>query len=460
MARGPRDVPDVAADAPVDGRGRRISLNRSERIYLALDGIAGSVAQTHVLRFATAHTTATLRATIRSLVRTTPRLRTQIVRGFAGWFLRVRADDQAIDQAFAAAFRERPIGDFDDELAALTNQTFDLARDLPLRVRVFVGDGTPTVIFNLHHIVGDGRAMIELIAAFMALLNGGVPAPLFLDDPSLLPALVPVRRGVRTVLTNLWRSFWLHRRTKRTRRHLRSMSLQQPGPFTRTAVRLYESKSRLRDLKLLGSTCGASITDLVVAAFAHAFAAHEPREVGKVVTARLSLDLRQLFPPDRRPRFGNYVASFVIDLPGGDDFTTLLGQAHAQVRDWIMRFADQLLSYPLLVAALTPRLLGRKLLGRAALALKQRGRLEPITFHLSNLGNVDALNSFGPHARLSHLHFFTPAVGPYIGCVGLEDRLFIALTYATDELNDSQVDALLAHVDSTLAVAAPQAKTA
>ncbi|HEY0710675.1 MAG TPA: hypothetical protein VGG33_27980, partial [Polyangia bacterium] len=94
----------VSSDNGGQANGRRIALNRSERVYLALDGVAGSIAQTHVLRFSTVHSVEELRAAIRTLVRTTPRLRTRVARDWRGWCLRVRADDTAIDDAFANAF--------------------------------------------------------------------------------------------------------------------------------------------------------------------------------------------------------------------------------------------------------------------------------------------------------------------------------------------------------------------
>ncbi|HEY0709289.1 MAG TPA: hypothetical protein VGG33_20935, partial [Polyangia bacterium] len=345
------------------------------------------------------------------------------------------------------------------ELGTLCNRRFDLARDLPLRILVFVGAPTPTVVFNLHHIAGDGRAMIELLSSFMALLNGQTPTPLALDPPSMVPALLPQARGLRPLLSSLWRSFLLHRRSENQRKRHRPLTRQRPGDFGPTKVRLHVCAASATAMKQLAATEAASLTDVVVTALAQAFAAKTQPDGTQAVSARLSLDLRPHFPPDQRPRFGNYVASFLVQLPQWNDFAETLRDVRTQIRDWRTRFADRLMSTPLLLAELTPRLLGRRLLARAATALKRRGRLAPVTFHFSNLGSVDALNRLGPHARLDSLHFFTPAVGPYVGCIGLNDRLCLAVTYPAWEISDTEVDAVLASFDSHIAAFFPQSIT-
>ena len=108
------------------------------------------------------------------------------------------------------------------------------------------------------------------------------------------------------------------------------------------------------------------------------------------------------------------------------------------------------MGYPLLLAEVAPWLLGRRLLGWCVRQLKRRGRLQPVTVHFSNLGNVDALNRHGTRAQLAEHAFFTPALGPYVGCVGLGGRLYLGITYPRSEVDGIVIDRALHSFDRAL----------
>jgi hypothetical protein len=145
------------------------------------------------------------------------------------------------------------------------------------------------------------------------------------------------------------------------------------------------------------------------------------------------------------------VASFLVRATRWRDFEVTIAEVRAQMREALRAFDRREMSVPLLLAELAPRLVGRRLLGACVRLLKRRRRLAQVTVHYSNLGAVDVLNRHGDRARLEGLAFFTPALGPYVGCVGLDGRLSLGLTYPRSEIDAAAVRGALADFDRKLA---------
>ena len=119
---------------------------------------------------------------------------------------------------------------------------------------------------------------------------------------------------------------------------------------------LHSPPSALAAVRETARSRGCTVTELVVAALASSFAGSAEPDGHNAVTVRLSLDLRPYFAAERRPRFGNYVASFLVHLTRWRDLTTTITDVRAQVRDYVGRFERKEMSYPLLTAELAPRL--------------------------------------------------------------------------------------------------------
>jgi NRPS condensation-like uncharacterized protein len=332
----------------------------------------------------------------------------------------------------------------------LANEPFALERALPLRVRLLAeGPGT-VLVFSLHHVVCDGRGMIQILESLMAHLNGRGGEVVPLDHPSMIPALLPGSTFAR--LRSLWRSYWLQRRERKAVRGFRTISAgHEAGEFGPAGVRLHTVPVGLEAIKASARARDCTVTELVVAVLSASFARTSKQDGRNAAGVRLSVDLRPYFAEGRRPRFGNYVASFMVHISRWDDLEGAISDVRAQVRERLARFERKEMSYPLLMAELPPLLLGRRLLGRAAAALKRRGKLQPITFHYSSLGSVDGLNGQGDRAQVAELNFFTLAVGPYIGCVGMGNRLHLGITYPRREISDQAMAEILTDFDQRLA---------
>ena len=400
--------------------GTRLRLNRSERLDPALEGVAGAIAQVHVLRFGEPHAEAEIRAATRDLVRICPRLRTLVEPTLLGYRLRVLAEGARIDALCHQAFAVEPGGGDPRSLQGLVdrlvNEPFDLERALPLRARLLTGGPLPILVLKSAppglRRTGDDR----LLDALMARLNGLEAAPMPLDDPSMIPAIAPA--GVRS----LWRLFRLHLEERSLRKGTRALNLtkERGADFGPRGVRLHAVAADSAAVKAAATARGCSVTELLVAVLASSFARETGWDPRAPASVRLSLDLRPYFPPGRRPEIGNYVASFLVRLTEWADIDASTDQARAQMRG-LGRFERREMGYPLLLAELAPWLLGRRLLGWCVRQLKRRGRLQPVTVHFSNLGNVDALNRHGTRAQLAEHASSPPRSAPTWAASALAD---------------------------------------
>src|SRR5512139_2318710 len=127
-----------------------LGLNRSERTYLALEGVGGSMAQVYALRFTTQHAAADVKRAFREMVRAHPRFRSVIDRTLFGHRLRLRAEGPTIDALVDVAFQVREHEDTSEEaiarhLSVMVNEPFAVERDLPIRARFFPHPSRPVL---------------------------------------------------------------------------------------------------------------------------------------------------------------------------------------------------------------------------------------------------------------------------------------------------------------------------
>ena len=427
-----------------------VGLNRSERLYLALESVAGAIGQIHVLRFHEPHAEADVRAGLRHLVRLFPRLRGLVEPTALGHRLAVLPEGARVDALFESAFRAVTVAEGAGDAARLqslldelANEPFDLARALPLRARFLTGGPRPVLVLSLHHVVCDGRGMLKLLDALMAHLNGEELAAQPLDDPGMRAAFLPTRGP--------WRQMAWQRGERAAGKQSPALTLvKERGAFGPTSVRLHDVSVPLAAIKQAAAARGCTVSELVIAALGASFAGRAAPRARAVGSVRVSVDLRPYFPPERRPTFGNYVASFLVRVTRADDLEAALAEVHARMREVLGRFERREMGVPLLLAELAPRLLGRRLLGWCVRALKRRGRLAQVTVHCSNLGDADLLNGHGATARADALAFVTPALGPYVGSVGLGGRMYLGVTYPRAEIDETVIDGALADFERGL----------
>ncbi len=448
-------MPDLSATTT-------IALNRSERMYLALEGVVGSVTQLIVMRLETGVSREAMRTAVRDVVRAYPRLRTVVEPTLFSHRLRV-LDDGDIDQLFDDAFRvvthvSSDPASLEGYVAELVNEPFALERGLPIRLRYVANGPHPALILMVHHVVCDGRSVMMTVEAIMRALNGKLVEPLAIDAPTMLPAVLPTGFGAR--LASVWRSFRDQRaqaRAMRGRRVTRFGSLDATR-FGVVGVRLHVLPVGMDELKRASIARGCTVTALVLAALVEAFGrrVNGEDEAGRdAVAIRLSVDLRKYFPKGRAPTFGNYVGTFLV-YAGAVDAGRALATVSAQMREGLERFERKLMSYPLLLAELYAAI-GRKMFALAAIASKRKGTLPAMTCHYSNLGNLDGLNAKDATVRLFGLLATAPNVGPFVVTSGLGDSLAVTLSYGKNEATDAEVYALLERLDDAIRAIAREA---
>ncbi|MFH8621754.1 amino acid adenylation domain-containing protein [Streptomyces vietnamensis] len=356
---------------------------------------------------------------------------------------------------------ECPAGERAERVARFTAETFDLSRELPLRVALFLPDDGPgaTLAVLLHHVAGDGWSleplMTDLAHAYAARTEGRAPAwePLPVqyadytlwqndllgeaDDPDS-----PVARGLdhwRTALDGL------------------PAATDLPLDRPRTAVRAHDGGLVTAALEpavharlvRLAEEHDASLLMVAQAALGlalRAAGAGERTVLGTPVAGRDDEALDELV--------GFFVNTLVLptDTTGDPAFTDLLHR----VRDTdLAAFAHQRLPFDLLVERLNPpRTPGVHPLFQVMLTLRTTGP-DGGPFHLGAIpgrfaGEGPATTKFDLTAAFEELR----------DADGAPAGLRLGLEYARDVLDEDTARILLAALERALRAAAehPEAR--
>lgn len=430
-----------------------IPLNRSELMYLALEGIVGSVSQVYALRFCEAHTEDELRAAVRHVVRIYPRMRSLIISTAFTHRLRVLPDDTLVDALFNEAFQvvrgvNTDSASLQQYLEEIADKLFDLEHALPLRARLLVDGPYSVLVFIVHHVVCDGRGMVKMMDSILAYLNGVEHREIPIDEPSMVPAVFPdsFNKRVRSFI----RSYRIHRFEAKTIQHLRTIELGIPRPnFGRPGVRIHSVPFPIITIKRCATLRGCSVTELLIALLALGFARGAEQNKKNAVSIRLSVDLRPYFSEDRRPSYGNFVASFMIHVTRWDDIDALVADIHSQLRKNLQRFERKDMSYSLMMGEISSRI-GRKLFAETTHAMKRRGTLPKTTFHFSKIGTIDMLNLHGTKAQLNQVNGFVTTMVPFITSWLIKDKLSFTCSYPSHEIDGGAIDQIFSDFDQAL----------
>ena len=445
---------------------RTIPLNRSELMYMASEGIVGSIGQVYSLRFREAHTQAELRAAVRHLVRIYPRTRSMITPTFFTHRLRLLPDDARVNAFFAEAFQVvhgvgTDYASLQKYMEEVASEPFTLDHALPIRARLLVDSPLPVLVLIVHHVVCDGRGMVQMMDSLMAYLNGVEHPEVPIDEPSMVPAILP--KSLRERVRSLVRSYRIHRGETRTSKQWLTIELGKPdSTFGPPGVCIHPVPFDIPAIKRGAAKHGCSVTELLMALFTASFAREVEQDGRNAVSIRLSVDLRPYFEDDRRPTYGNYVASFMMHLTRWDEIGVIVTDIREQLRKNLERFERKEMSYPLVMGEIASRI-GRKIFRWTALAMKRRGLLPKATFHYSTLGSIDILNSHGARAQLDEVTGFVPTLVPFITSWWIGDTLCLTCSYPRHEIDGAAVDRMFADFDAALGYAlqmdTPRAQT-
>lgn len=423
-----------------------IALNRSEHMYWAAEGYIGPINIPFMLRLDGPVDRALMRQTLRELVSGCPRLRSVIEPTAFSYRMRILPDDEQIDQLFDDAYQEELGIDAADRdaLEALHNRLIN--RDLPLERGMpwcarFVPHATqPALLFSIHHIVGDGRSMVQILSAIMARLNGEPMKTWPLDDPSMLPAVMPVKWWQWPGnIVRWWRNA---RADKQAAQGLNIVTLirRQSQRYTTSGICYHEVPCPAEDMKRLAKAHGTTVNTLLTHAIGNAFLALAPEDPQAAAAIRISVDLRRYFPQDKTPAFGNFVHSFLVLVRRHPDLKTQLTSLENQVKTHLARYQRREYALPLLFYEALP-LLGRNLFSYLIVNSKTKGTLPTLSGHITNLGASEFINPPNARTRANELWPTTLSSAFLIFAVILNGRQFLCLVHQHDEIPHEAVAA-------------------
>lgn len=432
-----------------------IPLNRSERAYAALEGLAGSVTQVYEMSFDRRLDAQQVRRAFRALVSAYPRTRMRLAVGaFSTRLGLMDDDDPLLVPLFDEAFRvvEGVAGD-EERLAsyrdALLAESFSLGRSLPVRVRFANHPTRPTLFFIVHHLVCDGRGMIQMIDALLGALAGQPITPVPLTLHEMRKALWP--KGFTRRVRAAWLDFRRRREAQRAARGVTLVDPLVPLPaFTAPRVVRHTLSVPVAQLVATARAHGTSLTALTLAALTAVLArrAQAASDGSREVALRLSVDLRPYFDPPQPDAFGNLVATFMVRCRRFAERAPLIADIAAQLKEGTRRFKDHERGWGLLLDELGT-LIGLRLYALAARRLKARNGLTPMSAHYSTVGSVDHL--LRHDVGLVDIAGYAPNTGLFVTSMGFRDQLRMAVIYPTGALDREQAQWLAQELETTLA---------
>lgn len=431
-------------------------LNHTEHLYVALEGLAGSVGVVYMLQFDSGVRASHVRAVTRELISAVHRCRGVVERGWYRPRLRVLPDNHVTDQLFDLAWREAAHVDAADPAALermhnqLLNEMLPLERGLACRFHFIAHEHSPVLFVELHHLLFDGRSAMEILGALMARLNGGPPIPEQpVESVSLLDAARPAHWWQWPAAW--WRSSRIASRQARAHRDLNILQVnRQDQPFHSAHVvrhhTLKVSTTRLRDL---AHGLGLSLNSLVTLALCEAQLSRAPHDPKAAAVVRQSVDLRRFYRDRQGAGFllGNHVGAFLVTEVGAKGVRERAASIQAQVEEGLARFGRGDMLAPTATGVMTAALLP-KLLATIVLYMQRHLSLPRISCHATNLGNwTQALRPEGARIRVKHFLLAVPSLSMLHAISELQDRLSVPVVWQRCEASDADIQAYLDRLD-------------
>lgn len=433
-----------------------IPLNRSEHLYWAGEGHLGPINQPYVLRLSGPVDAAQMRQALRELTTAFPRLRSVIEPGPWRDRMRILPDDRVVDQLFDDAYRVEAGVDLDDRDAlqawhsARLNEPLSLERGLPWRARFLPHPTQPALLFVVHHIVGDGRSMVQLLCAILGRLNGQVIAASPLDSPSMRAAVTPAHPWQwPAAIWRGWRQGYADARAAHGQQVITLAAHRSPR-FTTSAIRYHELPCPADAMKQFARTHHSTQNTLMTALVANTFLAPHRSNAQAVVALRISVDLRRYYPEGQAPTFGNYVSSFTVRARHQPTLAAQIADIEHQIQQHLARYERRDHALPLTLYEWLP-FIGRTRYRQLIAHSKARGTLPVLSCHLSNLGSAEFINPKDARVRLQALWPATVSTALLLGVLSLNGRQFLTIIRQCDEVDDEAVVDFLSRLDQQFA---------
>ena len=441
-----------------------IALNRSEHLYWAGEGHLGPISQPYLLRFNCAVDEQEVRRTLRELTSAYPRMRGVLEPGWFTHRLRILDDDALVDQLFEDAYRvvdtgvdassRDSLGQFHNRFL---NESISLERGLPWRARFVPHGQQAALFFSVHHIIGDGRSMMQMLCAILARLNGHAIAPCQLESSSMLPAVTPAHwwQWPKSV-ARCWRNF-RHDRALAKAQHVVTLVKQRSPRFGTSSIRYQDLPGSAAQVRAVAKAAGTTVNTLMMALVAQAFLEYAPDDPQAVAAMQNSVDLRRFFPDGKGPEFGNFVAAFTVRATRQANLQAQVRSMELQAQDHLQRFERRERALPLSFYELLP-IIGRTAYSHLIVNAKRKGKLPQVSCHLTNLGSLEFVNAKDARVRLQE---FWPATisGTFIlGIYSLNGRMYLPVVFPNDEVQAQAVERFVAILQGLLAQMLSQAE--
>ena len=427
--------------------GALVPLNRSEHLYWAGEGYLGPINMPFMLRFDRPVDEALLRQALRELTTAFPRMRGVVTPTAFTYKLRILPDDAWLEQLFNDAYRVQ-LGIDGDSRPALEkfhsefiNEAVSLERGLPWRARFIPHPQTPLLVFSVHHLIGDGRSVLQMLTALMGRLSGQPIAPLALESSSMVAAVTPVKwTQWPASIAGWWRNGRRDARSSQGQKII-TLASRRSERYTTTSVRYHELPATSDQLRVVAKQTGTTVNNLVVALLANAFLALAPDNPQAVAAVRISVDLRRYFPNGKQPEFGNFVSSFTVRSQHQPTLAAQVESVEAQVKDHLSRYARREYALPLTAYEWLPAM-GRTLYSHLIVRSKAKGSLPVLSCHFTNLGDVEAIHPANAQVRLVECWPATLSTALLLALVNLGGKLFFTVAFQNDETDEQAIQNL------------------
>ncbi len=431
-----------------------VTLNRSEWLYAACEGPMGQLNQPYILRFDDPVTADDVRAACRRMMSLFPRLRGVLEPTARRFQLRILDEDDQFEILFDQAFRTEHI-ELDDPAAQrrwherALNDPVALQRGLGVRMQFVAHPTRPAMIWSAHHLLVDGRSIVMCLEALVKLLNGLPVDALPLDNPSMLPAVLPA---------HWWqipgRLLAAHRAQKaeqreRARYEIVRLPAKRSARYLSTGVQHHEFGCLSRDLSLAAKARGGSGNSMLMATMGTAMLELAGNRPGTAALIRVSVDLRRYFPEGTAPTMGNYVATLDILLPQEVPDAERVRWIDARMRAGMDRFTQRTMILPLLPYEWLGGIRTHDY-SRLIMRAKRLDTLPHLSCHTTNIGSADAFNPPGARVRLSEIYPTVSGVAPLMVFVSVNGRQVMVCSHQRDEYEDRDMQALIERAQSVL----------
>lgn len=431
-------------------------------MYWAGEGHLGPINQAYLLRFDQPLEEAQVRQCLRELTTAFPRMRGVVAPTAWTHKLRILPDDRFVDQLFDDCYRiEQGVDPSSREAlqayhTRFLNEPISLERGLPWRGRFLPHPTQPALMFSVHHIIGDGRSMVQMLCAILGRLNGQPIAPCKVDSPSMMPAVTPQKWWQWPgSIARWWRDSRAEKAATRGERVIR-LEDGSSSRYTTVSVRYHELPVAADAMRALSKQHGTTVNTLLMAMVANTFLAlghrdgpDQPGGPRSVAALRTSVDLRRYFPDGKGPEFGNFVSVFTVRARKQATLAEQIASLEAQSKAAMARFERRDFALPLTFWEIIPWI-GRTLYSHLVVQSKAKQTLPELSCHLSNLGSAEFINPKGGSVRLAELWPTTISNVVLLGVLSLNGKQFLTVIHQNDEISSASMDRFLAELDRQL----------